>query len=352
MRSRVKSLLAAALLLTLPGWAHAEPPAAQQAPLDHWLARLHRPFIIGLAGDSGSGKSTFARGLQATLGKDRVKIICVDDYHKLDRQGRKAAGVTALDHAANDLPRLARHLRQLRSGKTIDKPIYDHGDGTLKGPEKFKPAPIVIVEGLHPFATRALREQVDLSIYFDPASSVKKTWKIRRDVGERGHSRAAVLRSIRQRIPDYKRFVQPQREVADVLVQFGWSRRGSEGLQVKLRQRNQRPVARRIRVNASGSGYVLRGERRRDGTGVTTIDGPVPVAATRGLDRLIKRATGVASPDVRRRSEALDAARLLVTSRVMKEIVRAAGRGRAPRGVRRVSLRSRRLTRAGRRQRP
>lgn len=348
MRRTLNSLLltAALLLLCAPVWAQ---PAAQgasplsssgaikQVPLDRWLGQLNRPFIIGLAGDSGSGKSTFARGLQQTLGKDRVKIICGDDYHRLDRAGRKAAGVSALNHRANNLPLLARQLGQLRAGKTIDKPIYDHDDGTLKGPEKIKPAPIIIIEGLHPFATSALRKQIDLSIYFDPKASVKNAWKIKRDVGERGHTRTAVVKSIKARVPDYKQFVEPQRTKADVLVQFGWSRTTKDGLAVKLRHQNQRPVSKRVRVNASGKGFTLRGERRRDGSGVVTLDGPVPVLGR--LDRLVKRATGIKNPQVRRRSETLDAARLLVASRVMKEIVRAGRPARTTRGTKARSFR-------------
>jgi len=320
-RSTALSLLIA-LLLCAPAWAQPTPPAGQGAALDRWLGQLNRPFIIGLAGDSGSGKSTFATGLQQTLGADRVKIMCVDDYHRLDRQGRKTAGVTALNPLATDLDRLARDLGTLRRGKTIDKPVYDHSNGTLAPSEKFKPAQIIIVEGLHPFATKSLRKQVDLSIYFDPSSRVKESWKVKRDVGERGHTLQAVRKSIRERKPDYKAYVQPQRAQADVLVQFDWSAATQEGLAVKVRHQGQRPVAQRIRVNASGEGFVLRGERRRDGSGVVTLDGRVPLTAVSRLDRLVKRATGVRDPQIQRRSETLDATRLLVASRVMKEIVR------------------------------
>jgi uridine kinase len=319
-----RALVTPILLLALAS-APARAQSQKPALLDRWLGQLGRPFVIAIAGDSGSGKSTFARGLTQTLGPDRVKTICVDDYHRLDRQGRKRAGVTALNPAATDLGRLARDLGRLRQGRSIMKPVYDHGDGTLAGPEPFTPAPIIVVEGLHPFATRALRDNVDLAVYFDPSSRVKNTWKIKRDVGERGHSEQAVRRSIRARKPDYRAHVEPQRGQADVVVRFDWSRLdgkpSQQDLRVRLRERNLRPTPRRVRRNRSGPGYALRSERRADGTGITTIDGRPPSSAMRRAERLLGRVTGV-TPRIERRSATLDAARVLVAKRVLREIAR------------------------------
>jgi len=329
---RRRTILSLALTLALlPGLALAQAPRGAQ--LDRFLAGLGRPYVIGLAGDSGSGKSTFATGLQQTLGADRVKIICVDDYHRLDREGRKAAGVTALDPVATDLGRLARDLAALRQGQAIQKPVYDHSNGTLAPAVPFSPSKIIIVEGLHPLATPELRQQLDLSIYFDPTPRVKEGWKIKRDVAERGHTLEAVRKEIRARKPDFKRFVEPQREVAGVLVSFDRSKLGAaeerllpsttESLIVKLHEQGLTPAAQRLRVNRSGAGFVLRGERRRDGTGVTTLDGALPEAALAREVGLLQRLTG-ASPTLERRSATLDAARVLVAKRIVLDLARKA----------------------------
>ncbi len=319
---RLAARIAFAVVVALPLLARAE------QPLDRWLDQLGRPFVIGIAGDSGSGKSTFARGLTATLGADRVKVICVDDYHRLDRQGRKAAGVTALNPVATDLDRLARDLGTLREGKAIQKPVYDHSNGTLAPPEAFAPGKIIIVEGLHPFATNALRDKLDLAVYFDPSSRVKEGWKLKRDVAERGHKAADVRKEIRARKPDFKAYVEPQKGAADVLVSFDWSKQGgklTEELKVKLREKNLAPTAQRVRVNKSQAGqFVLRAERRRDGSGVTTLDGALPASVLARETSFLARASGIKDPEVDRKSATLDGARVLVSARVMRELARKA----------------------------
>lgn len=180
----------------------------------------NRSFLVGVAGDSGSGKSTFARGIVRLFGKGQVATISLDDYHLLDREGRKREGITALDPRANNLALLAEHAAMLKQGKAIMKPRYNHSTGKLDPPVRFAPRRVVILEGLLPFHTKRLRELADISIYIDPDAEVKKAWKIKRDVDERGHSREAVLASITARKPDYDRWIAPQRRHAEIVVQI------------------------------------------------------------------------------------------------------------------------------------
>jgi phosphoribulokinase len=144
------------------------------------------PAMIAVCGDSGTGKTTLTSGIVKLLGEDRVTNLCADDYHCLDRKQRKALGITALDPRANNLDLMAEHVRLLRHREQVLKPIYDHTDGTIKGPEAVAPGDVVFIQGLHPLFTPALRGLFDLKIYLDPHPQLKRAWKIKRDVAKRG----------------------------------------------------------------------------------------------------------------------------------------------------------------------
>src|SRR5512137_1658899 len=128
-----------------------------------------RAFVFGIAGDSGSGKTTISRGIKRILGEEMVCSFSLDDYHSLDRRQRKARNITPLHPDANHLDLLADHLEALRRKERIDKPVYDHGTGEIAGTVPFGPAPVVIVEGLHPFYTPRLRSLIDFKIFVDPS---------------------------------------------------------------------------------------------------------------------------------------------------------------------------------------
>jgi phosphoribulokinase len=112
----------------------------------------------------------------------------------------------------------------LRRGEAIDKPVYDHSSGEIKGTVPFGPAPVVIVEGLHPFYTERLRNAIDFKIFVDPSRVVKRLWKVRRDVGERGYDPEQVMAEILQREPDYKLYVDIQKIYAEIVVKIQESR--------------------------------------------------------------------------------------------------------------------------------
>ena len=124
-------------------------------------------IVIGLAADSGCGKSTFMRRLTSVFGgaasppkggnpdsntliSDTTTVICLDDYHSLDRTGRKVEGVTALDPRANNFDLMYEQVKALKDGIAVDKPIYNHVSGLLDPPELIKPPKILVIEGLHP----------------------------------------------------------------------------------------------------------------------------------------------------------------------------------------------------------
>ncbi|QNP30472.1 phosphoribulokinase [Cylindrospermopsis curvispora] len=182
-------------------------------------SKPERVVLIGVAGDSGCGKSTFLRRLIDLFGEDFMTVICLDDYHCLDRKQRKETGITALDPRANNFDLMYEQIKALKEGYAVDKPIYNHETGMIDPPERIKPNHIIVVEGLHPLYDERVRSLLDFSVYFDISDEVKIAWKIQRDMAERGHRYEDVLAQINSRKPDFDKFIEPQREFADVVLQ-------------------------------------------------------------------------------------------------------------------------------------
>jgi phosphoribulokinase len=199
-------------------------------------AEAIKPVMIGLAADSGCGKSTFMRRVTQVFGgepkppaggnpdsntllSDLTTVICLDDYHAHDRQGRKDLKITALCPEAQAFDLMAEHMTAIKNGKSISKPIYNHVSGNLDAPEDIAATPIFIIEGLHPFYDKRVRDLLDFKIYLDISDEVKFAWKIQRDMAERGHSLESIKASIEARKPDFDAYIDPQKKEADVVVQ-------------------------------------------------------------------------------------------------------------------------------------
>lgn len=185
------------------------------------MASKRRVTIIGIAGDSGAGKSTYAQALSDLLGSERVTTISLDDYHSLDRTERNLLGVTALNpFKANNLGLLVDHVWALRRGASVMKPVYDHSTGKFGEPVEIVPRDIVILEGLHTLYLERLRAALDLSIYFDTDTELRVRWKVRRDSGARGYSPEEVLAEIRRRQSDVQTYIEPQKAFADIVIHY------------------------------------------------------------------------------------------------------------------------------------
>jgi phosphoribulokinase len=179
-----------------------------------------RPVVLGLAGDSASGKSTLSHGVEYILGVERVGRVCTDDYHRFDRAERARLQVTPLEPDANHMALMAEHLRDLAAGRSVTKPTYSHLTGTFGADETIDPGEIVIVEGLLPLADRGTRDAIDVAVFLEPEEMLRRRWKLERDVFERGYSAQHVVDEIHRRERDAERYVRPQRGFADIVVRF------------------------------------------------------------------------------------------------------------------------------------
>jgi phosphoribulokinase len=179
-----------------------------------------RPIMVGIAGDSASGKTTLTRGLVEALGSDRITAICVDDYHRYDRQERKSLPFTPLHPACNYVEIMEQHLQLLALGQSILKPVYNHRQGTLERPVLVEPREFVIAEGLLPLHTRLARACFDVTVYLDPPEPIRRRWKFTRDMGKRGYTEEQVAEELGRREPESAAFIRPQRSHADIVVRF------------------------------------------------------------------------------------------------------------------------------------
>ncbi|MDQ2728756.1 MAG: phosphoribulokinase [Actinomycetota bacterium] len=182
--------------------------------------RERRPVLLAVAGDSASGKTTLTRGLVGALGGDGVSALCVDAYHRYDREERKGLPFTPLNPACNYLGIMEQHLQLVATGEPILMPVYDHERGTLQRPVMFEPDDHVIVEGLFPLHSRRSRACFDLSVYLNPPEAIRRAWKIKRDTRDRAYQEEQVIEDLRLREPDSAAFIRPQRRWADIVVTF------------------------------------------------------------------------------------------------------------------------------------
>jgi uridine kinase len=183
-------------------------------------APRHHPFVLGIIGDSGSGKSTVARGVRELIGPARVATVELDDYHRYSRAERQELGLTALNPMVHNLSLVQEHLNLLRRGRPVRHRSYDHTDGTFGPVRVLEPEEVVIVRGLLGFPTEELRGAYDLTAFLYPEPDLLFRWKLRRDTKSRGYSEAEVLKSIARHLLDSKLYVLPQADRADLVVRY------------------------------------------------------------------------------------------------------------------------------------
>lgn len=184
-----------------------------------------RPIIIGVAGGTGSGKTTVAFAILEKVGWNRIALIQHDSYYydasnlPLEERAR-----LNFDHPdALETPLLVEHLKTLRSGQPVQIPTYDFRTHTrLAETRLVNPEPVILVEGILIFAERALRELFDVKIFVDADSDIRFIRRLERDMKERGRSLDSVVEQYMYTVrPMHLEFVEPSKRYADVIIPEG-----------------------------------------------------------------------------------------------------------------------------------
>lgn len=184
-----------------------------------------KSFVIGLAGGTGSGKSTVAARLAEAIGEDRLALLTLDAYYR-DRSYLSSVERAAInyDHPdAFDWALLFDHVRALVGGHSVPVPTYDFSQD-MRGSAVVvtAPAPVVLVEGILVLYEPALRELFDLKLYVDTDSDVRFIRRLRRDIAERGRTVDNVIAQYLGTVrPGHEQFVEPSKRHADVIIPEG-----------------------------------------------------------------------------------------------------------------------------------
>ena len=186
---------------------------------------MDRPLVVGIAGGTGSGKTTVAHKLAAAMPNGRCVTIEHDAYYR-DQSHLSAddRARTNYDHPDSlESPLLAAHLRELRAGRGVDVPIYDFATHTRRADtRRVEPARVIIVEGILVFTEAALREQLDIKIFVDTDADIRLIRRIRRDLEQRGRTFQSVRDQYYATVrPMHLEHVEPSKRWADLIVPEG-----------------------------------------------------------------------------------------------------------------------------------
>ena len=185
-----------------------------------YYRRRNRPFTIGIAGDSGAGKSRLLKTLEALLSKERVLALEGDGDHRWERGDRNWEEMTHLNPRANYLYKQAEDLQTLRGNNTVKRADYDHETGTFTHKKRLSPKPYVVLCGLHSLYLPQVRQVLDMKVYLDTDEALRYHWKLCRDQGDRGHDRTEVIKQIEARREDAEKYIHPQRQYADLVIRY------------------------------------------------------------------------------------------------------------------------------------
>ncbi len=186
---------------------------------------MSAPVVIGIAGGSGSGKTTVLEQVINILGTNKISVLDHDAYYRdlshWPPEERETFNFDHPDALESDLMR--RHLDRLIEGQSIEKPIYDYTAHTrADATETVEPRPVIILEGLLVLAEEDLAERMDIKLYVDAAPDIRLMRRIRRDIHERDRTIEGVLEQYEETVrPMHLEFVEPSKRRADIIIPRG-----------------------------------------------------------------------------------------------------------------------------------
>ena len=198
-----------------------------------------KPYIIGIAGGSGSGKSTFAERLKAAF-PNHVSLISCDNYYlphdDLPLQERALLNYDAPE--ALEFPLMVRHLEQLKNGQPAQCPVYDFTLHTRSDRiTQIEPRPIILIDGILIFHDPSLRACMDLKIYVETDADERILRRARRDMMERGRDLDSVIHQYLSTVkPMHNTYVNPTKEFADVILNGGKNEQAFQLVKAQIQQ--------------------------------------------------------------------------------------------------------------------
>lgn len=174
-------------------------------------------MIIGISGDSGAGKSSLV-DFFSNIYKDNLLVIEGDSYHKWERNDPHWKEMTPLNPEANNLDKAVQDLKDLRDGKSIIIRNYNHSNGRFDESKTLNPKENVLLVGLHSLYSKNIRDLEDIKIFLNTDENLRLFWKLKRDVSQRGYSENQVLDSIQRRFVDSEKYIKPQINFADIII--------------------------------------------------------------------------------------------------------------------------------------
>lgn len=175
--------------------------------------------IIGITGDSGTGKTTLMKHLEFLFNNEILKLEC-DRYHKWERGDKNWDNYTHLNPEANYISKFSDDVYNLKIGNEVYQVDYDHSSGKFTSKEKIKNENNIVLCGLHTLFDEDLNKIIDFKIYLDTDEKLRRYWKIKRDVFERGYNKDKVINLIEKRMVDYDKYIKPQQNNADMIIRF------------------------------------------------------------------------------------------------------------------------------------